>query len=224
MDERSADIGAALLARWRAIFEGRAGAEGRAGIEPGAVEDTGRGLLARYAEPRRRYHNLEHLAEVLEAIDELAASARDVDVVRLAGWFHDAVYDPHRSDNEEASARLAAGLLPTCGVSEPRIAEVVRLVQLTAAHDPGPDDPDGAVLCDADLAILASDPERYGRYASDVRAEYAHVEDEAFRRGRAAILDALLGHDALFHTPAAHARWEERARHNLHTELTLLHP
>ena len=142
--------------------------------------------------------------------------------MRLAAWFHDAVYDPHRADNEEASAHLAEEVLPGCGVAEDLVASVARLVRLTAAHDPAGDDHDGAVLCDADLAILAAGPERYGEYIADVRAEYAHVDDETFRVGRAAVLEALLGHDALFRTPVGRTTWEERARHNLAAELALL--
>jgi len=92
-------------------------------------------------------------------------------------------------------------------------------VLLTAGHDPAPDDADGAVLCDADLAILAADPEAYAAYTRAVRAEYAHVPDDAFRTGRAAVLQGLLDLPALFRTPHGHAMWEPRARANLRTEL-----
>jgi predicted metal-dependent HD superfamily phosphohydrolase len=197
-----------LLARWDEVL-------------PGATE-VGRGLVALYAEPARRYHDLRHLVEVLNAVNQLASYAQDPDVVRLAAWFHDAVYDPHRSDNEEASARLAEELLPAAGVAEPRIGQVARLVRLTTRHDPGKDDADGAVICDADLAILASGPERYGEYVAGVRAEYAHVDDAAFRRGRTAVLEDLLGRPALFHTPHGRDTWETRARHNMTAELVLL--
>jgi predicted metal-dependent HD superfamily phosphohydrolase len=198
----------ALLARWSALVPGAPG--------------VGRDLVERYAEPHRRYHDLRHLAEVLDRIDQLAAYADDRATVELAAWFHDAIYDPHRSDNEEASARLAEDLLLARGVGQAQVASVARLVRLTASHDPGADDADGAVLCDADLAVLAEAPERYGEYVADVRAEYAHVDDEAFRRGRADVLERLLGHDELFHTPVGRTTWEARARHNLRAELALL--
>jgi predicted metal-dependent HD superfamily phosphohydrolase len=198
----------ALLARWSTLVP--------------AAPEVGRGLVERYAEPHRRYHDLRHLAEVLDRIDRLAAYADDRDAVELAGWFHDAIYDPHRSDNEEASARLAEELLPASGVPDVRVAAVARLVRLTASHSPAADDADGAVLCDADLGVLAEEPERYGEYVADVRAEYAHVDDDAFRRGRAEVLGRLLAYDPLFHTPFGRTAWEARARHNLRAELILL--
>lgn len=207
-DQPAADLAETLLARWSTILP--------------AATDAGRDLLVRYAEPVRHYHDLRHLAEVLDGIDLLAPAARDVDAVRLAAWFHNAVYDPHRGDNEEASATLATEVLGTSGVDEHRVAEVARLVRLTTRHNPVGDDPDGAVLCDADLAVLAADPERYGEYAADVRAEYAHIDDATFRAGRSAVLEALLGHARLFHTAEGHGRWEDRARHNVRAELLLL--
>jgi predicted metal-dependent HD superfamily phosphohydrolase len=185
-------------------------------------EEIGRDLLRRYAEPHRRYHTTEHLAAVLDGVDELAAEADDADSVRLAAWFHDAVYDPARGDNEERSAVLAERTLAGAGLPPAEIAEVARLVRLTTTHDPAEDDRNGAVLCDADLAILAADPERYAAYAAAVREEYAAVPDEAFRAGRAGVLRGLLDLPALFRTPAGHERWEAAARHNLETELMLL--
>jgi predicted metal-dependent HD superfamily phosphohydrolase len=202
--------GTELLVRWHDLVP-----------SPGAVE-VGRDLVERYGSPSRHYHDLRHLSDVLDVIDLLAAYADDLEAVRLAAWFHDAVYDPLRMDNEDVSARLAEDRLPGCGVSERTVGAVARLVRLTARHDPAIDDADGAVLCDADLAILAAGPERYGEYAADVRVEYAHLDDETFRRGRAAVLETLLGHEALFRTPLGRTTWEERARHNLAAELTLL--
>jgi predicted metal-dependent HD superfamily phosphohydrolase len=184
-------------------------------------EAIGADLLRRYAEPHRRYHTTEHLADVLGHVDALAGEADDAEAVRLAAWFHDAVYDPARGDNEERSAALAEQSLAGTDLA-PKAAEVARLVRQTATHDPDEGDRDGAVLCDADLAILAADPERYAAYASAVREEYAAVPDEEFREGRAGVLRRLLDRTALFRTVTGRERWERAARHNVRTEVMLL--
>ena len=159
---------------------------------------------------------------MLDRIDELATHAEDLAGVRLAAFFHDAVYDPTRDDNEERSAQLAEDNLPDLGFSGSKVAAVARLVQLTATHDPADGDVDGAVLCDADLAVLAAPPAEYAAYASAVRAEYAHVDEPAFRSGRAAVLETLLSRPLLFRTEPGRRHWEQAARHNVETELTLL--
>jgi predicted metal-dependent HD superfamily phosphohydrolase len=102
------------------------------------------------------------------------------------------------------------------------VAEVRRLVLLTAGHDPDPDDRDGALLCDADLAVLGAPPQVYDRYAAAVRREYAHVPEPAFRAGRAEVLARLLELPALFRLPPTAARWERPARDNLTRELAAL--
>ncbi|MEV6768217.1 metal-dependent phosphohydrolase [Nocardia sp. NPDC051030] len=186
------------------------------------VSAVGEDLVHRYREPHRRYHTVEHLAAMLAVIDDLAADATDADAVRYAAFFHDAVYAVDRSDNEEASAQLAERMLPALGVNPELVTEVARLVRLTAGHHPDPGDNNGAVLCDADLAILAADESGYAAYTSAVRAEYAHVPDELFRPGRAAVLQGLAQQEHLFRTPTAQARYESAARANLATELAEL--
>jgi predicted metal-dependent HD superfamily phosphohydrolase len=98
---------------------------------------------------------------------------------------------------------------------------VARLVLVTAGHDPAPGDTNGAVLCDADLAVLAGPPEAYAVYASAIRVEYGHLSDDEFTGGRIAVLEHLLALPALYRTEAAR-RWTEAARANLTAELTLL--
>lgn len=184
--------------------------------------ELGSELVAAYEHPDRRYHDTRHLADVLERIHELAAHLPDLDAlaVVLAAWFHDAVYDG-RPDAEKRSAAWAAEALDT--LVEPAVRdEVVRLVLLTERHRPAPDDLNGGALCDADLAVLASTPERYAAYVAGVRAEYAHVPDDLFVRGRALVLRDLLAKPHLFHTAPARAAWEDRARANVLAELTHL--
>ncbi|GGS97000.1 hypothetical protein GCM10010156_63980 [Planobispora rosea] len=198
-------MSAQLLDRWRTL------------TGPGA-EALGLDLITRYGEPHRRYHTAAHLEAVLDHVDALAGHAANPDLVRLAAWFHDAVYDPARSDNEERSARLAERALPEAGLPAEAVAAVARLVRLTVTHDPAPGDADGAVLCDADLAILAAPPEVYAAYAAAVREEYAFVPDDAFRSGRAAVLRSLLDLPSIFRV----ADLEEAARANIHAELDRL--
>ncbi|KIF00896.1 hypothetical protein PL81_38585, partial [Streptomyces sp. RSD-27] len=193
-----------------------------AGRDPAPYADR---LLAAWAEPQRRYHTTAHLADVLARLDVLAGHAADPAAVELAAWFHDAVYRPDRSENEERSAALAERALPELGIAPARPAEVARLVRLTVTHDPAPGDTNGEALCDADLAVLAGhpdDPGAYAAYAAAVRAEYAFVPDEAFRTGRAGVLRQLLGLPRLFRTPYGTAHWEAPARRNLAAELAAL--
>ncbi|MEU6848225.1 hypothetical protein ABZ930_40855 [Streptomyces sp. NPDC046716] len=199
----------------------RAAATENPGSDPYPYADN---LLTRWAEPHRRYHTQTHLTAVLDHIDVLEQHAENPATVRLAAWFHDAVYRPDRSENEERSAALAERALTEAGLAEPTVAEVARLVRLTVTHDPADGDTDGETLCDADLAILAAEPEAYAAYTRAVREEYAFVPDEAFREGRAAVLRQLIDLPALFRTPYGKKHWESPARDNLTTELRLLAP
>ncbi|MEU5215287.1 hypothetical protein AB0G79_03685 [Streptomyces sp. NPDC020807] len=206
-----------LLQRWNATL--LAARAGREGPDPAPY---GHNLLARWAEPQRAYHTVDHLRAVLDRVDELVdqgGEGGELELVRLAAWFHDAVYRPDRSENEERSAALAEKALTEAGLTGHEVREVARLVRLTVTHDPAPGDLNGETLCDADLAILATDPDTYRGYAEAVRTEYAFVPDEAFREGRAAVLRQLLSLPRLFRTPYGAAAWEERARENLEREL-----
>ncbi|MGC3000022.1 hypothetical protein ACPF8X_17040 [Streptomyces sp. G35A] len=207
----------ALRDRFARALEGARGPGG--GPDPAPYAEN---LLARWQEPQRRYHTLAHLTAVLDHVDELEAYADDPDVVRLAAWFHDAVYLPDRSENEERSARLAERALTEAGVPRAKAAAVARLVRLTLTHDPADDDRDGQVLCDADLAVLASPPSAYAAYTAAVREEYHFVPNDAFREGRSAVLRQLLALPRLFRTPYGTGHWEATARYNLRGELEML--
>ncbi|MEU8269264.1 metal-dependent phosphohydrolase [Sphaerisporangium sp. NPDC049002] len=204
-----------------------------AGGSPAALA-VGAELIARWAEPHRRYHTLDHLRGVLTAIEPIAVLAADPVAVRLAAWFHDAVYDGRPGRDEERSAQLAQSRLPRLlplpgapsgparsprpsGSGAALVGEVARLVRLTATHDPAPGDRDGEVLCDADLAVLAGPG--YDAYARAVREEYRHVPDEAFRAGRSQVLESLLAMPTLYRTPMARDLWESAARANVRAEL-----
>jgi predicted metal-dependent HD superfamily phosphohydrolase len=181
--------------------------------------EIGEDLLRRYAEPHRRYHTSEHLADVLARIDELASGNEDLYLVRLAAWFHDAVYaiPAGQVSNEEASARLAIRTLSRVGLEQEDLTQVARLVRLTETHVPGTRDPEGELLCDADLAILAAEPAAYDRYVAQIREEYAGLPEEEFLAGRLRVLSALADRE-LFRTGKGH-RLTAAARVNLEREM-----
>jgi predicted metal-dependent HD superfamily phosphohydrolase len=183
------------------------------------TEELREDLLARWSETHRKHHTVAHLHEMLDAIGELADTGIEFDreAVELAAWYHDAIYEIGRDDNEDRSAELARELL----ASSPIRDEVARLVLVTKTHTVADDDINGAVLSDADLSVLGSEPLRYRMYAAAMREEYAHVPDDVFKPARAQVLSSLLD-GALFHTAAGRERWEEQARRNIAEEIASL--
>ena len=186
-------------------------------------------LLARHREPHRRYHTATHVMWVCRHVDRLVAELEpagsaidDPDAIRVAALFHDAIHDPRSTTNETDSATLADASLHDIGWSAERRALVTRLIELTAGHVVDADDIAAAVLLDADLAVLGSAANEYQHYATAVRAEYAHVDDEAWRTGRARVLQQFLDRPAIFATATMRAEREHRARANLTAELATL--
>ena len=183
--------------------------------------ELGEQLIMRYSEPHRHYHTTKHLYQVLTMIDRLADD-HDLFLVKLAAWYHDAVYaiPPGQVSNEEASARLALRDLSWVGLEQEDLNQVARLVRLTETHLPGPRDPEGELLCDADLAVLASGPADYADYVAAVRAEYAQVPEEDFLAGRLAVLTELADREIFRTAKGRHLTGAARA--NLGAEIDAL--
>jgi predicted metal-dependent HD superfamily phosphohydrolase len=176
-------------------------------------------LLDRWGEEHRKYHGRTHLLAVLEALDLLTEPERPPRTVLLAAWFHDAVYRGIAGEDEEASARLAEDRLRHAGLPDSEADEVGRLVRMTAEHRPDLGDHAAALLSDADLSVLGGNPEAYGRYLSAVREDFAHIGDDDFAAGRAAVVRQLLELEPLFHTSRGRELWLAAARRNLQCEL-----
>jgi len=203
---RSKAVGTALQYRWDSILPGHAA--------------TGEELLGRWNESHRHYHSGTHLLAVLEALD-LLTDGNPARPVVLAAWFHDAVYNGVAGVDEEESATLAQVRLKNL-VPPEEASEVARLVRLTANHSPAETDRAGALLCDADLAVLGGSPDEHARYLAGVREDYAHIPQHDFDKGRAAVVRQLLALEPLFHTMRGRELWAAQAQSNLTTELARL--
>ncbi|WBO83586.1 HD domain-containing protein [Hymenobacter yonginensis] len=181
-------------------------------------------LTKAYEAPGRHYHTLTHIRALLDAVDKAAAQLHDPAVVQLAVWFHDAVYEALRSDNEAKSAELAREFLATTSLSAERQARVAFLIERTHDHTQPqpPDDPDLLFFLDADLAILGASEARYQEYARQVRQEYRLVPGLLYRRGRRKVLQKLLEAPVLYHTPGFREQLDAAARRNLAQELRTL--
>jgi predicted metal-dependent HD superfamily phosphohydrolase len=173
-----------------------------------------RDLVARYSEPHRKYHTMQHLNECFEKLQELRALARKPEEIELALWFHDAVYDTKHKDNEEKSADWARSAVLEAGVAAPAGDRVYELVMATR-HNAVPAGIDAQILVDVDLSILGATPDRFDEYERQVREEYSWVPGLIFRRERRKILEDFLKRETIFQTRRFVDVYEMQARANL---------
>ncbi|UXH78223.1 HD domain-containing protein [Roseateles amylovorans] len=171
-------------------------------------------LLARYAEPQRKYHTQQHLEECLNLFDEVRDLPPHPAEVEMALWFHDAIYELRGGDNEARSAAWAEQALGAAGVARESVQRVRDLVWVTL-HTREPVTLDEQVLVDIDLAILGADTTRFDEYERQICEEYAHVPGLIFRHKRRQILRRFLDRPVIYSTADLRARLEVRARGNL---------
>jgi len=185
------------------------------------LEELRVSLLDRYREPQRHYHTVQHLDECFERWPEIRDHAAHPAEVALALWFHDAIYDTHRSDNEALSAVLARDTALGLGVAADASQRIDDLILFTR-HAVEPEGADAEALVDVDLSILGAAGERFDEYERQVRREYAWVAEETFRKRRAEVLAQFLGRRHIYSTALFRERYEPRARANLERSLQAL--
>jgi predicted metal-dependent HD superfamily phosphohydrolase len=178
-------------------------------------------LVAAYSERHRHYHNQSHICECLAEFDSARHLARRADCVELALWFHDAVYNPKASDNEEQSAALAGHCMEEAGMPTRLVSTVNGLIMATKHHNAGPDE-DAALMIDIDLSILGQSKDRFLEYERQIREEYAWVPRIIFGRKRAKILEQFLTRERIYSTDWFRKKYEEQARHNLQASIKTL--
>lgn len=184
-----------------------------------ARDDVLRALAARWSEPHRRYHDLAHLEACLRSFEAHRALATRPGEVLASLLFHDAVYDPQRSDNEAESAALARRML--AGAQPEALDRIAASILATRSHEASDAD-DTALVLDVDLAILGAPPDVYDAFERAIRDEYAFVPPDAFRRGRRALLTGLLARPRIYAHAALRDALETFARANLARSLARL--
>ena len=199
--------------RWLALWQA-------AGVDAVPAEWYDR-LTAAYAERHRHYHNRQHIADCLAEFDQARHLAQDPVTVELALWFHDAVYRPRKSDNEEQSAALAKHCLTEAGVSDARVGSVIELIMATKTHEVQAGS-DAGLMVDVDLSILGQNEKRFSEYEQQIRREYRWVPKIIFAPKRAEILERFLARDQIYATEWFRNKYEAQARHNLKGSISLL--
>lgn len=177
-------------------------------------------LVRHYSESHRAYHNLSHIMAMLRHADAERQYMSQPEVVELATWFHDIIYDTHAADNEARSASWAHHAMQAMRIDASLIVPVEQCILATQKHETWPKaSGDLHLFLDLDLAILGSSLETYRHYSQAVRAEYSWVPLQAYCAGRSEILRRFVARSSLFFTPSMLARFEAPARHNIAWEL-----
>lgn len=190
------------------------------------LEAEARDLISRWNAKGRILHNTRHLIKTLARIDEIASTAHDPDVLRVALWYQGAVLNRSfdvfqrgtNSDEQEFSALYhARSRMETLGLSEDVISRVQELMMALFTHRADPSDMDAQVLIDADLGMLAASPQDFKRFRESLREECPDLCDTDYVRARRLAIKKILAREQIFHSPLALA-WEESARANLEAE------
>ncbi|MEJ2747241.1 MAG: hypothetical protein P8183_04915 [Anaerolineae bacterium] len=185
------------------------------GVDLAQAEPVWLDVVGHYEGNGRYYHTLRHIQNVLAFIDSAHDHAVDLPSIKLAAWFHDVIYDVHRSDNETQSAIYAGRVLQKLGVPADTIAKVGYMIRATKHNLGCPDDIDCQIMLDADLATFASEWEVQIEIEEAIRQEYAFVPEADYRAGRQIILQNFLKRERIYCTPQMYAEREEAARQNI---------
>ncbi|HYF02601.1 MAG TPA: hypothetical protein VEC36_04450 [Patescibacteria group bacterium] len=185
------------------------------------IEELWLKLKNLYSHKNRYYHNLAHLEFLLKQLKSFKTGIKDWDSVLFALFYHDAIYDTSRNDNEEKSAELAIQTLQSADVPDEIITKCYKHI-LATKHHAMSTDADTNIFTDADLSILGASWEEYLVYAQNIRKEYAMYPDEAYQAGRVKVLQHFLSMERIFKTDVFFESCESPARENLAKELEFL--
>lgn len=201
------------MARWQSVWRELRAAD--------ANSELFQRLVTSYSESHRKYHTMQHLQECFALLDRVRSYAEQPAEVELALWFHDAIYNTRKSDNEKRSAEWARESAIAGGVPDDQATRIFELVMATK-HNAVPAGRDAEVLVDVDLGILGAESARFDEYEIQVRQEYSWVPEFVYRRERRKVLQEFANRASIYSTKYFGDEFESRARDNLARSLARL--
>jgi predicted metal-dependent HD superfamily phosphohydrolase len=147
-------------------------------------------LLSMWNESHRHYHNLNHLNDLIDQINENKSkfSEKEYEKLMLAALFHDCVYDPMSSTNEEDSADFFL----ECSVdkSNSDVLEVKQMILDTKYHNSITNLSES--FNKFDMSIVERDFDQLLEWETGIREEYSGYEKDVYKRGRLKFLESLM--------------------------------
>jgi predicted metal-dependent HD superfamily phosphohydrolase len=174
-----------------------------------------------YSNKKRHYHTLIHLESLLQQLFTIKIKIKDWDTILFSLYYHDIIYNPLKTTNEEKSAAFAENRMQLIGVPQMTIENCVRQILATKKHLLSADN-DTNIFIDADLSILGQPWHVYENYYKQVRNEYSFYPDLIYRPGRKKVLQHFLQMERIFKTDVCFTMFELQAKENLQKELELV--
>jgi len=183
-------------------------------------------LFQRYSKSNRAYHGISHLKTCLNELslfkDFKKMAVENVNVVELALWFHDAVYETNKNgasvaNDEEASAQLAFDVIANQWKLPRDFADEVFTIILATKHTGAIVRSNAEIVIDIDLAIFGRSTRLYDIYEKQIREEYFWVPPDVFAKKRSEILQSFLPPNRLnvYYLDFFRSRYEAKAQENL---------
>jgi predicted metal-dependent HD superfamily phosphohydrolase len=190
-------------------------------VKDGLIVELWNEIEKKYSSNKRHYHTLQHLDNLLAQLNEVKGLIQNWQTVLFTLYYHDIIYNPLRSDNEEKSADFAERRMKQISVSDKEIKLCKEQILATKSHLESTDHDTNHFL-DADLSILGQPWEMYSQYCKNVRKEYTIYPDLVYNPGRKKVINHFLAMNRIFKTPFFYDKFELQARQNLQKEIQLI--
>jgi len=151
-------------------------------------------LEKRWREPHRYYHNIDHLILILKDIEKdidfKHLSIYEKHAILLAAFFHDAVYDPKKDDNEEKSVKIFRFAFKN---TDPKMTSTVSDLIMVTKYRKRPITKLKRILWDADNAGFKKGYSWLFKTEKLIQKEYSYLPKEKFREGKIKFLETNFG-------------------------------
>lgn len=179
-------------------------------------------LINQYSDKSRYYHNTIHIQKMLDFSLEFSNEIKEIEVVQLAIFYHDIIYNSLSKNNETESAALAVQELTKTSFPSEKIKLIEQFILSTQKHFPLIENTDLHYFLDFDLAILGTTQNIYIDYAEKIRKEYKWVPDFLYKRNRIKVLEHFLTRKEVYFTEVFKNKYETTARKNMQYEIDVL--
>lgn len=144
-------------------------------------------ILERWREPHRKYHGISHLEDLLSQIERRRSefSEEEFEMLSIAALFHDAIYDPTSSMNEEESAQLLLGF--SDGRKE--VMDICQMIMETKSHMGSSQISEK--FCQMDMDIVNRNLDDLLAWEEGIRYEYSIFPKEEYKSGRIKFLEYI---------------------------------